>query len=92
MESAASITDYDPRHQGRALAWSPDGAPPSPSNPIDRRQVVTQSTLCDLDSGAITQVTDPTLGGEHAKFFPCGTKLILCIPYHSAPPPTMGIA
>lgn len=45
-----------------------------------------------MASGAITQVTDPSLNGQHAKFFKDGSKLILCIHHPNGTPSTMGIA
>jgi Tol biopolymer transport system component len=89
METDASLTTYDPSYQGRAPAWAPN-----------RQTIAFESNrnggyaiyLCDLASGTITQVTDPSLGGQHAKFFPCGTKLILCINHPQRNPKTMGVA
>lgn len=76
MEPDAPLTAYDPGYQGRAPAWSPDGRTIAfESNRIGSRDAI---YLCDVESGTITQVTDPALGAQHAKFFPCGTKLILC--------------
>jgi len=91
METSASVTTYDKRYQGRAPAWSPDG------NKIafeSNRNGGYAIYLCDLGTRTrtITQVTDPSLGGQHAKFFPCGTKLILCIHHPGGEPETMGIA
>ncbi len=90
MESGASLTSFDPSHQGRAPAWSPDGKTIAfESNRSGQGYAI---YLCDLASGTITQATDPSLNGQHAKFFPCGTKLILCIHHPDGDPKTMGIA
>jgi hypothetical protein len=87
MEKGASIKSYDPKHQGRAPAWSPDGRTIAFEPNRSRRGYAIY--LCDLASGAITQVTAPRLGGQHAKFFPDGKKLILAIRY---PEDTRGIS
>jgi Tol biopolymer transport system component len=76
MESLASITTYDPRYQGRAPAWSPDGRTIAfESNRSGKGYAI---YLYSLDNGSVTQVTDPEFGAQHAKFFPCGSRLILC--------------
>jgi WD40-like Beta Propeller Repeat len=89
MESGASLTTYDPKYQGRAPSWSPDGC-----------TIVFESNregngyaiyLYDLKGNTVRQVTDPKFGGQHAKFFPDGTKLILSI-HHPDKPKTRGIA
>jgi WD40-like Beta Propeller Repeat len=90
MESAASVTSYDPSHQGRAPAWSPDGK--TIAFESNRRGSGYAIYLCDLASGTITAATHPSLGGQHAKFFSCGTRLILCIHHPGGSPATMGIA
>ena len=96
MESGAPLTNFSPNYQGRAPAWSPDGATiafesnrpfAGQTNGGDSYAIY----LCNLQSGTITQVTDPALGAQHAKFFPCGTKLILCIHHPDQTPATMGI-
>jgi len=90
MESGASVAAYDPTHQGRAPAWSPDGTTIAfESNRSGGGYAI---YLCGLATGAIVQVTDPSLGGQHAKFFPCGTKLVLCIHHPGSSPATRGIA
>jgi Tol biopolymer transport system component len=90
MEAGASVTTYDPKFQGRAPAWSPDGTTiVFESNRSGQGYAI---YLYNLASGALTQVTDPALGAQHAKFFPCGSKLILCVRHPGANPKTMGIA
>ncbi len=97
MESDAPLTNFSPNYQGRAQAWSPDGDTiafesnrpfGSQTNGGDNYAIY----LYNLASGAIAQVTNPSLGGQHAKFFPCGKKLILCIHHPEGTPKTMGIA
>lgn len=90
MEQDAPVGSYDAGYQGRAPDWSPDG------NTIafesNRSTLGLAIYLCDLKSGKIAQVTDPSLNGQHAKFFPDGKKLILCIHHPNGSPATMGIA
>jgi Tol biopolymer transport system component len=78
MESHAPLDHFDSKYQGRAPAWSPNGATIAfESNRSGRYAIY----LCDLATGEITQVTDPCLGGQHAKFLPGGKKLVLAIRY-----------
>ena len=90
MESGASITSYDPSFQARAPAWSPDGS--TIVFESDRSGQGYAIYLFDRASGAVTQVTDPRAGAQHAKFFPDGSKLILCAYYPNASPAHTGIA
>ncbi len=90
MEGGASLTTYDRRYQGRAPAWSPDGLTIAfESNRSGKGYAI---YLCNLASGKITQVTDPSLGAQHAKFFSSGQRLILCMNHPNRVPATMGIA
>jgi len=89
MESEASLASYDKSYQGRAPAWSPDGATIAFES---NRNGGFAIYLCNLASGTITRVTDPALGAQHAKFFPDGRKLIMCINHPNSDPPSMGIA
>jgi hypothetical protein len=97
MESGAPLTNFSPDNEGRAPAWSPDGETIAfesnrPFGGENNGRNNYAIYLYNLASGAIAQVTDPSLGGQHAKFFPCGTKLILCINHPVKTPATMGIA
>ena len=97
MESGAPLTNFSPDYQARAPAWSPDGKTIAfESNRPFGGQTNGGNNyaiyLYNLASKSITQVTDPSLGGQHAKFFPCGKKLILCIHHPGGTPATMGIA
>ncbi|MFO1323624.1 MAG: hypothetical protein U1F15_06130 [Burkholderiales bacterium] len=78
MEPAASITTYDPAHQGRASYWSPDG-----------RYVVFESNraggyalfLADVAAvqkgAAPVRLTDPAFAAQHGKFLPGGKAIVL---------------
>lgn len=74
LEAGAPITAFDPRFQGRAPYWSPDG-----------RYLVFESDrlggyalfLADTVAGTPpVQLTDPALQAQHGKFFPGGTRII----------------
>jgi len=90
METGASVTAYDPSFQARAPAWSPDGSTIAFGS--DRSGQGYALYLFDRASGLVTQVTDPRAGAQHAKFFPDGSKLILCAHYANASPAPTGIA
>ncbi len=100
VEPEAPVKSFNPHYQGRAPSFSPNGATiafesnrPSPgSSPGSSKGYGIY--LCNVRGPyrTITQVTDPALGAQHAKFFPSGTKLILCANHPGGDPPTMGIA
>jgi hypothetical protein len=95
MERGINIGHFDPDHQGRAPAWSPDGRTIAfESNRIGKQPGKGYAIyLYDLPSGTITPaLTDPGLNAQHAKFFPDGRKLILCAQYTANTPLRMGIA
>jgi len=92
MEPGASqqLQSYDLTYQARAPAWSPDGKTIAfESNRSGQGYAI---YLFDIATSTVTQVTDPALGGQHAKFFPDGSKLILTIHHPDGTPKTMGIA
>jgi hypothetical protein len=77
MEAGASVGAFDPNYEGRAPDVSPDGTTivfessrPSGGN-------IYTIYLFSLKDGSVKQVTKSGLNCQHAKFFPCGTKLIL---------------
>jgi len=86
LEPDASITIFDPAHQGRAPVWSPDG-----------NYVAFESDraggyaifLANVAAGtAPVQITDAGYGAQHAKFYPDGRKLVLTalqVPNSSGP-------
>ncbi len=94
LEREASVTTYDPRYQGRAPWWSPDG-----------RYVVFESDrnggyaifLFDTQGdGVAVQLTDERLQAQHAKFFPAGNRIVFTVyqqlPTVQQPQPPRGIA
>jgi Tol biopolymer transport system component len=87
MEAGASVSAFDPNYEGRAPDVSPDGTTivfessrPSGGN-------IYTIYLFSLKDGSVKQVTKSGLNCQHARFFPCGTKLIL-----GAQNPTWNIA
>jgi Tol biopolymer transport system component len=76
MESAASVSSFDSNYEGRAPDVSPDGTMIvfESSRPSGGNYAI---YLFSLQDNSVTQVTDSSLNCQHAKFFPCGTKLIL---------------
>ncbi|WP_153135060.1 TolB family protein [Paraburkholderia agricolaris] len=89
MEAGASVTRFDPAYQGRAPAWSPDG-----------QSIVFESNrkggyaiyLYSIPKATVTQITDPALGAQHAKFSPDGTRLVVTLLHPAGGPATRGIA
>jgi len=74
LESDASITIYQPRHQGRASVWSPDGNYIAFESDRAGGYAV---FLANVAAGtAPVQITDASYGAQHPKFFPDGTKLV----------------
>ena len=74
LETGASITTYQPAHQGRAPYWSPDG-----------NYIVFESSraggyalyLVNVAKGTPPQqLTDATYWAQHGKFFPSGRKIV----------------
>ena len=78
MESDAPLGRSIPPTKGRAPDWSPDGSD-------DRLRIqslgprLRHLSLQPAGLATVTQVTDPYLNAQHARFFPDGTKLILGI-------------
>lgn len=91
MEAGASIAHFDSQHQGRSPAWSPDGQYIAfESNRVNGSRYAI--FLCKLAAGRIVRVTDPHLDAQHAKFLPCGTKLILSSRFPGGNEASRGIA
>ena len=90
MEPGAPIGYFDQAYEGRAPAWSPDGTTIAfESNRSGQGFAI---YLYNRSAQTLTQVTDPSLNGQHAKFFSDGTTLVLCINHPGGTPSTMGIA
>jgi hypothetical protein len=89
METGALLSSYQPAFQARAPAWSPDGSTIAFESNRDGGYAI---YLFDLASNTVTAVTAPSYGAQHAKFFPDGSKLILCAHYPDNPRTSMGIA
>lgn len=90
MEPGAPIGAFDPAYEGRAPDWSPDGSMIAFESSRSNKGYAIY--LYNLQTGTLVQVTDPSLNGQHARFFPDGTRLILCINHPGGTPTTMGIA
>jgi hypothetical protein len=90
LEVGACVTTFDPHFQARAPSWSPDGK--TVAFESTRNEKGYAIYLYDTEQHTVRQVTDPSLGGQHAKFFHDGTKLILSIHHPQNDPPTRGIA
>ena len=89
MEAGANPAIYTPAYQGRAPAWSPDGQ--TIAFESDRSGQGNYAIyLFNTVTKNVVQVTDPGLQAQHAKFFPDGSRLILCVEY--SPGSTKGIA
>ena len=93
MESGTSVQAFDAAHEGRAPDVSPDGnlVVFESSRPPGGPQTYA-IYLFNLKTSTLTQVTDPSLNGQHAKFFPDGSRLIVTIHHPNNDPPTRGIA
>ena len=87
LESDASISSFDPQYEGRAPDISPDGTMIVFESNRPSGAANYSIWLYSLKNKSVTQVTVSTLNCQHAKFFPCGTKLIL-----GAQKPTRSIA
>ena len=77
LESDASISSFDPQYEGRAPDISPDGTMIVFESNRPNGAANYSIYLYSLKNKSVTQVTVSTLNCQHAKFFPCGTKLIL---------------
>jgi WD40 repeat protein len=89
MEPDAPIGAYNPAYEGRAPDWSPDGSTIAfESNRSGGGYAI---YLYNLATGNLVQVTNPSLNAQHARFFPDGSKLILCLDVSSGSK-AMGIA
>ncbi|SEP35252.1 WD40-like Beta Propeller Repeat [Rhodospirillales bacterium URHD0017] len=89
MEVGACVSSFNPRYQGRAPSWSPDGKTIAFESNRDNGYAI---YLYGTEHGTLKQVTDPGLGGQHAKFFRDGKSLVLCINHPHNDPRTRGIA
>jgi len=78
LEPEASITIYDPSHQGRAPVWSPDGNYVAfESDRAGGYAVFLAKVTAGTAAMPPVQITDASYGAQHPKFFPGQTKLIL---------------
>ena len=77
LESDASISSFDPQYEGRAPDISPDGTMIVFESNRPNGAANYSIYLYSRKNSSVTQVTVSTLNCQHAKFFPCGTKLIL---------------
>jgi Tol biopolymer transport system component len=89
MEPDAPIGAFNPAYQGRAPDWSPDGT--TIAFESNRSGMGYAIYLYNLQARTVTQVTDPTLNAQHARFFYDGSKLILGIRM-TCSAPALGIA
>jgi hypothetical protein len=75
LEQGASVTTYDPAHQGRAPVWSPDGKYVAFES--DRAGGYAIFLANAQAQSAPVQVTDARYEAQHAKFFPDGKRLVV---------------
>lgn len=87
MESGASVSSFDTNFEARAPDVSPDGMTIVFESSRPNGGSSYTIYLFSLKDGSVKQVTQSGLNCQHAKFFPCGTKLIL-----GAQNPTWNIA
>lgn len=89
MQRDAPLTAFDPAYEGRAPDWSRGANMIAFESSRSGRGYAIY--LYNLQTETVTQVTDPYLNAQHARFFPDSSKLILCAQLNSGTP-AMGIA